>query len=73
MQSERSSPPPPDPLHAWTCYRFHYDMLHDTERNEAYREALRRVVTPESVVLDIGTGSGLLVSDSPPPTLGSDV
>ena len=39
---------------------WHYAMMNDLPRNEFYREALRRVVTPESVVLEIGAGSGLL-------------
>eukprot|EP00124_Ichthyophonus_hoferi_P003240 Ihof_evm2s270 gene=Ihof_evmTU2s270 len=39
------------------------DMLHDTERNEKYKEAISRVIKsmPENTrVLDIGTGTGLL-------------
>ena len=40
---------------------FHYAMINDHPRNEFYRECLRRAVVPgESVVLEIGTGSGLL-------------
>jgi protein arginine N-methyltransferase 7 len=40
---------------------FHYAMINDRPRNEFYRECLRRAITPgESVVLEIGTGSGLL-------------
>ena len=34
-------------------------MIADRTRIDAYREALRRVVTPESVVLDLGTGTGV--------------
>ena len=40
---------------------FHYAMINDHPRNEFYRECLRRAIVPgESVVLEIGTGSGLL-------------
>ena len=39
---------------------WHYAMMNDHPRNHFYREALRRVITPESVVLEIGAGSGLL-------------
>uniref|UniRef100_A0A7S0VD07 type I protein arginine methyltransferase n=1 Tax=Polytomella parva TaxID=51329 RepID=A0A7S0VD07_9CHLO len=36
------------------------DMLTDFRRNEAYHRALRRTLRPETRVLDIGTGTGLL-------------
>lgn len=39
---------------------WHYAMMNDHPRNVFYREALRRVITPESIVLEIGAGSGLL-------------
>ena len=35
-------------------------MLHDTVRNEAFDAVIRDVVKPGDVVLDIGSGSGLL-------------
>jgi len=35
-------------------------MIVDRVRMDAYAEALERVVTPESVVLDIGAGTGIL-------------
>lgn len=40
--------------------RWHFTMLHDTQRNDAFERALREVVRPGQRVLDIGTGSGLL-------------
>ncbi|MBL8881212.1 MAG: 50S ribosomal protein L11 methyltransferase, partial [Phycisphaerales bacterium] len=40
--------------------RWHFTMLHDRPRNDAYEQALRSVVCPGQRVLDIGTGSGLL-------------
>jgi protein arginine N-methyltransferase 7 len=40
--------------------RWHFPMVHDTPRNDAYREALRRAVRPHHHVIEIGTGSGLL-------------
>lgn len=40
---------------------FHYAMMNDHPRNAFYRECLSRAIVPgESVVLEIGTGSGLL-------------
>eukprot|EP00045_Choanoeca_perplexa_P009595 m.92778 g.92778 ORF g.92778 m.92778 type:complete len:609 (-) comp14964_c0_seq1:15-1841(-) len=42
------------PLHSDTC------MLKDVDRNSKYRAALAAVVTPDSHVLDIGAGTGLL-------------
>ncbi|MFC4564855.1 methyltransferase domain-containing protein [Nocardiopsis mangrovi] len=35
-------------------------MVNDTERNDRFRDALRRVVRPGHTVLDIGAGTGLL-------------
>ena len=43
-----------------TVNDWHYAMMNDIERNEAFYAALQEVVTPRSVVLDIGAGSGLL-------------
>ena len=37
----------------------HQSMALDRRRNQAYLEALRHVVTPESVVLDLGAGLGV--------------
>lgn len=39
---------------------WHVPMMNDRRRNDAYFAALQRAVTPESHVLEIGTGSGLL-------------
>ena len=39
---------------------WHYAMMNDHPRNVFYRDALKQVITPESVVLEIGAGSGLL-------------
>src|SRR6266571_558677 len=40
--------------------RWHFAMLNDLERNDAFATALERVVLPGSFVLDIGSGTGLL-------------
>lgn len=40
--------------------RWHWEMLHDEERSELYDKAIAHVVSPEHLVLDVGTGSGLL-------------
>ncbi len=39
---------------------WHFRMMNDEVRNRAYDLALRRYVTPDSLVLDIGCGAGLL-------------
>lgn len=39
---------------------WHFTMLADEKRNEAYDKAIRKAVKPGHHVLDIGTGSGLL-------------
>jgi type II protein arginine methyltransferase len=40
--------------------RWHIPLLHDAVRAEAYDRAIRRAVRPGMLVLDIGTGSGVL-------------
>ena len=40
--------------------QWHFLMLGDEARNAAYDAAIRRAVKPGALVLDIGTGSGLL-------------
>ena len=39
---------------------WHFPMLADTRRNQLYRRAIEAAVKPVMLVLDIGTGSGLL-------------
>jgi tetratricopeptide (TPR) repeat protein len=39
---------------------WHFSMMNDDARNAAYERAINAAVAPGSVVLDIGTGSGLL-------------
>ena len=39
---------------------LHSRLIADTVRTDAYQAALRERITPDSIVLDIGTGTGLL-------------
>jgi tetratricopeptide (TPR) repeat protein len=39
---------------------WHFRMMNDAARNQAYDAAIRRAVGPDTHVLEIGTGSGLL-------------
>ena len=39
---------------------FHRELLADSERTLAFREAIRAVVKPGDVVVDLGSGSGIL-------------
>ena len=59
----------PDHPDANRLYRFlnsqfvpgwHFDMLNDTVRNDAYNQAITRTASKAKNVLEIGTGSGLL-------------
>lgn len=43
-----------------TIARWHFEMLNDIERCDAYEVAIERQVRPGMHVLDIGSGSGLL-------------
>jgi type II protein arginine methyltransferase len=40
--------------------RWHFEMLNDEQRNEAFEKSLAKVVAADTVVLDIGSGTGLL-------------
>ena len=40
--------------------RWHFTMLNDHARNAAYSEVIAQIVRPGDIVLDIGSGSGLL-------------
>ena len=46
--------------HCQIVPRWHFEMLNDEKRNEAFRRALVNAITPDTVVLDIGSGTGLL-------------
>ncbi|MBY0430170.1 MAG: tetratricopeptide repeat protein, partial [Rhodospirillales bacterium] len=39
---------------------WHIPMINDHERNDAYDAALRQAVTPGCLVLEVGTGSGIV-------------
>ena len=40
--------------------KWHFDMLLDTRRNDAFEKAIQKAISKKTTVLDIGTGSGLL-------------
>ena len=44
----------------WADPVEHARMLHDTRRTSAYIEAIEAAVRPDDIVLDLGTGSGVL-------------
>jgi type II protein arginine methyltransferase len=46
--------------HCQIIPRWHFEMLNDEQRNAAFQRALTNLVTPETIVLDIGSGTGLL-------------
>lgn len=46
--------------HCLIIPRWHFEMLNDEQRNVAFERALANAVTPDTVVLDIGSGTGLL-------------
>ena len=64
MLIEEGALVPPDldrvPTRGWADPVEHARMLHDDRRTNDYIAALRDAVRPEDIVLDIGTGSGVL-------------
>ena len=64
MLIEEGALVPPDadrvPTRGWADPVEHARMLHDDRRTRDYIAALREAVRPGDVVLDIGTGSGVL-------------
>jgi len=42
----------------------HIRMLDDVPRTECYREALRRTIRPGDIVVDVGTGTGILAASA---------
>src|SRR6185503_7889877 len=69
MPSRASVTPPPCPTQNTPPERraramlieFHRTILADRLRNEAFHEALRRVIVPgQTTVADVGSGTGLL-------------
>ena len=46
--------------HCQIVPRWHFEMLNDEKRNDAFQRALTNAITPDTVVLDIGSGTGLL-------------
>ena len=46
--------------HCQMIPRWHFEMLNDEQRNAAFEQALRNAITSDTVVLDIGSGTGLL-------------
>ena len=46
--------------HCQIVPRWHFEMLNDEKRNAAFQRALANAITPETIVLDIGSGTGLL-------------
>ena len=64
MLIEEGALVPPDgdriPTRGWADPVEHARMLHDDRRTSDYIAALGRAVRPEDIVLDVGTGSGVL-------------
>jgi SAM-dependent methyltransferase len=64
MLIEEGALAPPDadrvPTRGWADPVEHARMLHDDRRTGDYIATLREAVRPEDVVLDLGTGSGVL-------------
>lgn len=46
----------------WDASPIHVRMLHDEARTNAFIQAIEATVTPDDVVLDVGTGTGVLAA-----------
>ncbi len=53
-------PPRRQPPAGFAAAPVHIKMLNDRKRTESFLEAIRRVVRPGDVVVDLGTGTGIL-------------
>ena len=47
-------------IYAHLIPNWHFLMIADTARNDAYERAIQKTVRPDDLVFEIGTGSGLL-------------
>jgi type III protein arginine methyltransferase len=47
-------------INSYNVPRWHFSIVRDRARNDAYDAALRRAIRPSSRVLEIGAGTGLL-------------
>lgn len=47
-------------IHRKLVGSWHIDMMNDSERNNAYQKAIEKAVNSDSIVFEIGAGSGLL-------------
>lgn len=52
----------PESTDGWDATEMHVRMLRDESRTDAFRRAIEEVVRPGDVVLDIGTGTGVLAA-----------
>jgi hypothetical protein len=50
----------PDFAGGWDGSSIHAKMLRDEDRTQAFLDALQEIVRPDDVVVDIGTGTGVL-------------
>lgn len=50
----------PQNKHGFEIPSAHFEMLHDLRRIDAYQRAIREIVKPGDIVVDAGTGTGLL-------------
>lgn len=51
-----------EPTRGWVRPHVHLSMLDDRARTKGFCDALRSTVEPEDVVVDIGTGTGILAT-----------
>jgi precorrin-6B methylase 2 len=51
-----------DATHGWVRPHVHLQMLDDRARTDGFLRALRATVKPDDVVVDIGTGTGILAT-----------
>ena len=49
-----------DTIKSYSLDRWHFAMLNDRDRNDAFRKILLKTVSSQDIVLDIGAGTGLL-------------